>query len=401
MTKERVLLYTRFLNAALVGAALTVGLSGCNIFRYGWQYYDETVDTTLREPTGYYEHAEAKEIEDKLVVPEGLEEPLTDDNMKIPEIYGSNTLIGEGSDVRPPIVPLRLDVGINGQYSENEAIIWFDKNGSHGINTEEDAFALLKRMLEGINVEIESISQDSYELTTKISDYNEFGRRYGGESDTLRYVQIYRLRVGRSQNGNLGIATALVASKTLLPGQFFLGTKTLTDTLTPVELQRFAMGFSNQIINELEAQTTAQHQMPSEVVMTLGRDNNNRQTFLVNAPYDATISVLRSMMPKYAILIKEYSISHSSFTVEVTEEDPQFYASRGVDAFHLPEEEYIIRVGVHGGQTSITFFDIDDMPLPENVVNRLYSGFSQAMGKEYLLFSQQGLSYGVRPEPPK
>lgn len=387
--------YPRILPATLMATLALTCLSGCNIARYWWQYYDESVDTTLREPTGYYEHASTIEVQDVLVVPEDLERPLNDTSLAVPPLPAvTGAMIGSAADIRPPIVPLRLDIGISGQYSENEAIIWFDSRGSHGIHTEDDALHLMERMLSNIGVEIGHLSDESYELTTQVADYDEFGNRYTGGSSGLRYVQIYRLRVGRSQRGGLGIATALMASKTLLPGQFFAGTKTLTDVLSDVELQRFAMGFSNQIINELEAQTSAHQALPAEVTITLEPDNNGRQTFVVNAPYDATVSVLRNMLPKFGIIIKEYSISHSRFSIEVDDDDPAIFSRAGVDAFGLPERDFIVRVGIVGGRTSVTFYDSDDKPLPDAQVNRLYSGFSQAMAREFLLFSEQGLKYG-------
>lgn len=380
-----------------IGAIISVAvlsLSGCNTIRYWWQYYDGTVETSLREPTGYYEHVDSQAGVDRLVVPASLDEPIKDRTLDVPMATGDGkSLIGSEMDIRAPIVPVASDMGITGQYNSNEAIIWFNRHGSHGIYTEDAAFSLLKKVLADINVGIKSVSDTSYELETAVADYNENGERYDSQYDyvnALRYAQIYRLRIGRDASGNLGIATALVASKTMLPNGVMLD-----NTLSRVELQRFATGFSNSIIKELEYQAQMQETIPDEVIVTLDRDNNDEIALLVNAPYEVTFNVLKDLIPKYGMVITEYSISHSTFNFDVEEDDPDFYRELGVDPFLLDTDSYIIRVGVVGDKTSITFYDEDDKPLPESVVNRLYSGFSSALVKEFKIYRSQGLNNGL------
>lgn len=367
-------------------------LSGCNTIRYWWQYYDGNVETSLREPTGYYEHAVVQEKNNKLVIPAGLSTPVTDNTLTIPTQVGmGQNLVGDLMDVRAPIVPYRSDLGIIGQYNAREAIIWFSKTGAHGIYTEQDALALIKAVLADIHVPIQSESASSYEIITALADYNEYGQRYDVQSmsnSNLRYSQIYKIRIGRAANGNLGIATALLASKTMLANG-----RLLQDTLSDVELQRFATGFANQIIGKLAQEADNRANVIDDIVVTLGTDNNDQSAFVVNAPTVMCFNVIKSMLPKYEIVINEYSISSLSLKVEVKDDDADIYRNLGVDPFLLAEEKYIIRLAQDGDNTLITFYDEDDKPLSSTIVNRLYPGFSSALMKEFVNYNDQGLNY--------
>ena len=163
----------------------------------------------------------------------------------------------------------------------------------------------------------------------------------------------------------------------------------MQDVLTPIEQERFAMGFSNQIIHRLEKDMAELRNVPNEVQVILDKDSNGQQSLMVNAQFEHTFNVLKTMLPKYHWNIKEYSVSHGTFKVEVEEEDAEFYRERGVDNFSLQEGEYIVRVGWEQGKSVITFYDSKDIPLEGNLVNKLYSGFSQALNKEFALYEQQ------------
>ncbi len=371
---------------------VAICLSGCNTVRYWWQYYDGNVETSLREPTGYYEHAVVQEQNNELVIPQGLNTPVSDKTLTIPAQTGmGQNLVGDMMDIRAPIVPFRSDLGIVGQYNAKEAIIWFSKTGAHGIYTEQEAFSLIKAVLADIHVNIQEESPNGYEIITSLADYNEYGQRYDVQSmnsSNLRYSQIYKIRVGRGANGNLGIATALLASKTMLSNG-----RLLQNTLNEVELQRFATGFSNQIINKLEQRVNDKANIIENVVVTLGTDNNDQSAFVVNAPTNICFDVIKSMLPKYEIVVNEYSVSSLNLKIEVKDDDAEIYRNLGVDPFLLAEEKYIIRLAQDGENTLITFYDEDDKPLSSTMVNRLYSGFASALVKEFENYNEQGLNY--------
>ncbi len=367
-------------------AALTFTLGGCSVIDYWWQYYDGEVDTSLREPTGYYEHTEAVAHEDPLVVPEGLEEPQTDKALALPpypQTYVQGSL-GEDVDVRPPLVPIRSSQGIQAQWVDGEAIVWLQGYGYNEITTEEEAWSLLHRLLGRLHIDVGEVTQGAYELTTMAADYNEFGTPYShvnSDNDNLRYRQIYRIRIGRDANNNIGIAVSLVGSMTLLNYGF-----SLDDILTPTELQRFAMGFANEIIKEVDEVSTIAETIPQVVTVTLDRDNNDQDAMIVNAPYNSTFDAIRSMLPEFGFEINEYSVSHSSVNVTYEEQDPEFFHDKGVEDFGLEDGDYIIRVAVDGSNSVITFYDDDDKPLKSEIVSRLYPGFSEALIKEFALY---------------
>lgn len=367
-------------------------LSGCNYIREYWQYYDGNVETSLREPTGYYEHAEAKREDESLNVPAQLSTPPKDRSMEIPHIteIGMQGPVGEKMDIRPPLVPLRTDSNIYVSYIDGEAVIVLENGGSHGITNEEDAWTLLGKVLDRLHVGISSFTDGAYELTTSISDFNEFGEPYteaDRSSKTLRYSQVYRIRVGRTPKGELGIAVSLEASGTKLSGG-----KLLTDTLSNIELERFAMGFANNILRDIDAVAHFGDVIPQNVSILLDRDVNNQDALVVNAPFKATFDVLLSMLPQYSFIVTEFSSVHGTFNVEYEEQDPEFYRELGVDPFALESNKYIIRLAVvNDEKTAITFYDADDKPLSTDAVANLYPGFSTALTEEFAKFRAKGI----------
>ncbi len=374
-----------------LAAAITlslVQLSGCSTIRNWWQMYEGDVDTSLREPTGYYDHADATERGDQLVVPPGLNVPAKDRNMELPMLATAQGPLGANMDVRAPVVQLRSVSGVQSVWAAGESIVWLNSNGQINVANEAEAWALLMRVLVNMGVQPGEITPGAYELTTMATDYNEFGTPIAlttAATDALRYRQVYRLRIGRNAAGNIGIATSLIGSMTIATtGIFsFRASRTLSDILTPAEQQRFATGFSNQIIKAMDKVTAVPEGIPRSVAVTLDRDNNNQDCFVVSAPYQATWDVLRNMLPDYGFEITEYSISHSSINTDYEEQDPEFFRNQGLDDFGLEEGSYIIRVSIDGERTFVTFYNEDDKPLRSEVVARLYPGFSAALSRAF------------------
>lgn len=364
-------------------ALATVTVGGCTMIREFWEDHVSGIDDSLREPTGYYQHAEAVQAADRLRIPEGLEVPLQDRSMQVPPLPEGAELypVGEDMDVRAPTAPLRSTLGMRTQWAQGEAIVWFQRGGAHGINDENDAMQVLSEVLEQMPVKIGEMSEDEYQITTEAADFNEFGSPYNQadyDSGALRYRQIYRLRIGRSPVGELGIATSLIGSMTLTA----TSQKNIADYLNPTEQQRFAMGFSNQIIKLIDHRATAGVAMPDQVNVLLDRDSNNRDCLSVDAPYERTWDALRAMLPKYNWNIDEYSLSNGRIKLDVKDQDSQVYHSQGVDSFEVEEGTYYIRLGVEGERSVITFYDKDDKPLPPGEVSRIYSGFAKALARQ-------------------
>lgn len=363
-------------------------LASCNTINEYYQYVSGDVDTSLREPTGYYEHEKVKDVNDQLVVPQGLNNPISDKSLEIQPASANFGPTGEEMDIRAPIVPLRSNLGIEAQWVNNEAIVWLEPYGTHGIKTERQAWELLDKVLRTMGVKVGTITQGAYELTTVASDFNEYGKPYTGvDTQGLRYSQIYRIRIGRGESGAIGIATSLIGSLTKLSSG-----RGMDNILSQIEQQRFAMGFSNEIITTLDTVNSTLDTMPDVVSITLDRDNNDQDCFVVNASYTTTWEVLRQMLPNYSFIINEYSISNSLIKVEYDEEDREFFAKRGVDSFNLESGNYIIRVAVEENKSIITFYDEDDKPLKTNTVTALYPGFSKALLKAFEKYNNFGIS---------
>ena len=374
--------------AALVaiGAIPALTLSGCVTIRNYWQEYFG-MDKSSREPTGYYEHTDAEVTNNRIVVPQSLDNPGINPELQIPVINKKLLTgpVGEAVDVRAPTAPYRSDVGCHTQWSSGEAIVWFENDGSHGIKTEDDAWMLLASVLKTMNVAVGKIAQEQYVLTTIARDFTEFGKPYDDTDADLglkRYKQIYQIRVGRNAQGEIGIATKLVGSMTSLSS----GTK-MKDVLDMIEQERFAMGFSNQIIHEIDTKNQQSAYDPDNLIVSLGQDNNNHDAILVEAPFETTMELLNGMLPRCGWKITSHSVAKAEYEVEVLDSADDLIKLGANIRLDIKHGKYKIRLGIHGSSTAITFYDEKDAPLPSQDVSRLYPGFADVLVDEFKSYS--------------
>ena len=374
--------------AALVaiGAIPALTLSGCVTIRNYWQEYFG-MDKSSREPTGYYEHTDAEVTNNRIVVPQSLDNPGINPELQIPVVNKKLLTgpVGEAVDVRAPTAPYRSDVGCHTQWSSGEAIVWFENDGSHGIKTEDDAWMLLVSVLKTMNVAVGKIAQGQYVLTTIARDFTEFGKPYDDTDADLglkRYKQIYQIRVGRNAQGEIGIATKLVGSMTSLSS----GTK-MKDVLDMIEQERFAMGFSNQIIHEIDTKNQQSAYDPDNLIVSLGQDNNNHDAILVEAPFETTMELLNGMLPRCGWKINSHSVAKAEYEVEVLDSADDLIKLGANIRLDIKHGKYKIRLGIHGSSTAITFYDENDAPLPSQEVSRLYPGFADVLVDEFKSYS--------------
>lgn len=374
--------------AALVaiGAIPALTLSGCVTIRNYWQEYFG-MDKSSREPTGYYEHSDAEVTNNRIVVPQSLDNPGINPELQLPVVNKKLLTgpVGEAVDVRAPTAPYRSDVGCHTQWSSGEAIVWFEHDGSHGIKTEDDAWMLLASVLKTMNVAVGKIAQGQYVLTTIARDFTEFGKPYDDTDADLglkRYKQIYQIRVGRNAQGEIGIATKLVGSMTSLSS----GTK-MKDVLDMIEQERFAMGFSNQIIHEIDTKNQQSAYDPDNLIVSLGQDNNNHDAILVEAPFETTMELLNGMFPRCGWKINSHSVAKAEYDVEVLDSADDLIKLGANIRLDIKHGKYKIRLGIHGSSTAITFYDEKDAPLSSQEVSRLYPSFADVLVDEFKRYS--------------
>lgn len=374
--------------AALVaiGAIPALTLSGCVTIRNYWQEYFG-MDKSSRKPTGYYEHSDAEVTNNRIVVPQSLDNPGINPELQLPVVNKKLLTgpVGEAVDVRAPTAPYRSDVGCHTQWSSGEAIVWFEHDGSHGIKTEDDAWMLLASVLKTMNVAVGKIAQGQYVLTTIARDFTEFGKPYDDTDADLglkRYKQIYQIRVGRNAQGEIGIATKLVGSMTSLSS----GTK-MKDVLDMIEQERFAMGFSNQIIHEIDTKNQQSAYDPDNLIVSLGQDNNNHDAILVEAPFETTMELLNGMFPRCGWKINSHSVAKAEYDVEVLDSADDLIKLGANIRLDIKHGKYKIRLGIHGSSTAITFYDEKDAPLSSQEVSRLYPSFADVLVDEFKRYS--------------
>lgn len=371
-------------------ASALTQLQGCGLAQEYYEYYLGGIDEGARQPTGYENLKDVKQEPDKLKVPEGMSVPPQDPSMKVPDISAKALKypVGDDLDIRAPVAPLRSELGLHSQWQNGEAIVWFETDGEHGVHSERDAWRLLDKVLKTMRINPGKVSADDYSLTTAVADFDEFGSHYNAAdmgSGAMRYRQVYRIRIGRNSSGELGIASTLIGSMTVLPRTG----RNIENILTPIELERFSMGFSNSVIHVLEKAHEDELQQQGELSISLGRDHNNQESIIVAARYEDVWNGLRNMLPRFGWQITEYSLTNGTIKVDLDDQEAETYQKQHVDSFALDEEEYVLRVGEENGRCVITFYDEDDKALPAATVDRIYSGFSQALSRELSVSSNE------------
>ncbi len=362
-----------------------LNLTGCvTVSDYYQEYFG--MDKSTREVTGYYEHVDSKVKRNTIVVPEGLDNPGTNPQLVVPVVAGMKLdgATGENIDIRPPTAPYRSDKGIHTQWSDGEAIVWFELGGEHGITTEDEAWMLLAAVLKHMDVAVGKIAPGQYLLTTISRDFTEFGKPYTGSDEDLglkRYNQIYQIRVGRNYDGSLGIASKLIGSMTSLSK----GTG-MKDVLGEIEQERFAMGFANHIIHEIEAKKQSEVVDPDNLVVTLGVDDNNHNAIMVEAPFETTVALAENVFHSAGWKMLKHSVAKAEYEVEVNDNEDNWFNVRNRRLLNIELGTYKIRIGIQGKVSTITFYDEKDNPIPSKKVSRLYPGFAEALIEEFSLY---------------
>lgn len=381
---------------ALVVSGAALSLSACSTVGSAWDYFTNDNDPSLRTPTGYYEHATATERVDPLNVPAGMSAPYTDRSLDIPPLEpteDSKSLIGENMDVRPPVVPQVGRSGAEIVSVNDSAIVWFVPYGKLRVTTSEQAWDYLVSVLSYLKLNVSEYSAERMALVTAPNDFNSAGELYDDASlelDALRYRQSYRVEVGHSAQGQIGYVVSLVSSETLESDS----DANFNETLNLRQKRSFTVGFANTLIKTLIQQTTPQELIPDNVNVLLARDHNDQDALLVQAPYNSTWNVMHGVLSQYGFVVSKYSVSSSSYTVELTEEDPEFYQNLGIQSFNLESGEYIVRLGVGpNNTTTITFFNEDDRPLSAINVAALYSGMAKAISQEFAKYKVNPAEY--------
>ena len=382
----------RFAILFTAGAISSISISGCVTIK---DYYQEYfgMDKSTREVTGYYEHVDSKVYRNTIVVPEGMDNPGTNLEMALPVVDKASLTgpLGEDMDVRPPTAPYRSDRGIHTEWADGEAIVWFDRGGEHGIQTEDDAWMLLASVLKRMRVGVGKIADGQYLLTTISRNYTEYGKPYGladYDMGLKKYNQIYQIRVGRRSDGSLGIASKLIGSMTALSK----GTA-MQDILAPIEQERFAMGFSNHIIHEIESKNVQTDVDPDNLVVYLGDDGNNHQAIVVEAPFETTNLILADVFDKAGWKVVKHSVEKAEYEVEIKDNVDNWTNTRDLKLMNIPTGTYKVRVGLIPGSdgstkaSAITFYNEKDIPIPGSDVSRLYPGFAEALIEDYKTYS--------------
>lgn len=390
---------------ALVAAAsaASILLSACSTVSDAWDSVTSDSDSSLRTPTGYYEHAESRQKADPLKVPVGLSTPYTDHSLDIPPLMAnkvSQSFIGENADVRPPVIGQTSEIGANIVSNGDNAIVWFQPYGKLNVTTPQQAWTLLKASLSYLKIPVKKVDDQNYSIVTGYADYDSTGALYDDVSDDVgarRYREAFSIDVGYSKTPGLGQGynQRQIGLFISLAGASIKDSDgdAVNDKLNVIQKRNFTVGFGNTIVNALAKQTAPAEIIPDRVQVLLGRDNNGQNAFIVNVPYEATWNVMRGVASNYSFTLQEYSVSRSSITFKNSEENADFYRKMGVSPVVLDSGKYIFRLGVNGNQTIITIYNEDDKPLDAAKVAALYPGISSIITKEFGAYKRDSRNY--------
>ena len=368
--------------------AVALGSSASFLSACGVVYSDST-DDSLRTPTGYYEHTEAKVSVDPIKANANGATLYKDNSFALPVVSlseQSRQLLGEKMDVRPPVVSQVSQSGVDIFGKDGSALVWFLPFNSFNVLNEDAAWRALSSSISFLKLPVAVRDDAQYIITTAPADFNDFGEPYDKVSDKYmasRFIQSYEIKVGHAPQGQVGYFISLVSSEH----------EKGDNALTAVQRNSFTVGFANTLIKALSLQTQSRDVVPDYINIILGRDNNAQDALIVNAPYNSTWNVMRGTLEQYGMSVEEYSISRSTFKVKLEEQDPEFYRALGVEPFSLEDGEYILRLAVSGDNTVITFYNEDDKPLSANQVAALYAGFSKAISQQFALYKREGAKY--------
>lgn len=388
--------------AASAGAAVL--LSACSTVSDAWDSITDDSDSSLRTPTGYYEHTDSRQQADALKVPAGLAKPYVDHSLDIPVVQTTKTsqsFVGENMDIRPPVIGQTSELGANIVSNGENAIVWFQPYGKLRVTTPEQAWTLLKASIAYLNIPVKNVDDRNFSIVTGLADLDATGSIYDDVNEDVgarHYRQSFRIDVGYSKTPGLGqgynqrqigyFITLNNGNVTDSDGD------AVKDKFNTIQRRNLAVGFGNTIINAVAKQTAPAEIIPDNVQVLLGRDNNGQNAFIVNAPYNAAWNVMRGVVnDKYGFSLQEYSVSRSSITVKYSDESADFYRNQGVSPVILDSGKYIIRLGVNGDKTIVTIYDEDDKPLSAQKVAALYPGISSLITKEFGAYKRDSRNY--------
>lgn len=369
------------LAVALGGSASL--LSACGVV------YSDSTDDSLRTPTGYYEHTDSKAMADPVKSTADGSKLYKDNTFAIPLVATSahsKSLVGKNMDVRPPVVSQVVQSGVDIVSKDDAALVWFLPFNSFNILNEDAAWRALNTSIALLKLPVAERDDAQYVIKTASAEFNDFGEPYDKVSSKFlasKFNQRYEIKVGQAPQGQVGFSVSLLSSEH----------ENGDTSLTAVQRNSFNVGFANTLIKTLSMHAQGGDVVPDYVNIILGRDNNAQDALIVSAPYNSTWNVMRGTLEQYGMSVEEYSISRSTYTVKVSEEDPEFYRNLGVEPFGLADGEYILRLAVSGDNTVITFYDEDDKPLSANQVAALYAGFSKAISQQFALYKREGVKY--------
>lgn len=378
MLKVDILKSNSKLAPALIFLALG-GITGCNLFGGG-------VNNDLRMANNNFDYTDETSNERNIVQPAGTDKIVFIDKFPLPpQVLDSRAaLVGKAVDVRPPQKIISEESNVVGFQDGDFALVWFfpDEDGRKiSIN---ETFQTVLRLFRKLGVAVDSIDPDLGVIQSDWVEFAEDGQVYTLnhlKEDILRYRQRYSFTVGVNKEGAPGVKIQITDNVI----EDSSGME-LADGLNRFEPARFSAQMANKLMwsykQDLKTYNIIQNKDNIEIY--LGRDNNNLSCWMLSTSFEETYQILLHLFLAYDIEINEYSSTKGEIKVSYDEFDPEFFEEHNFEPWALESGDYLFKLGIFNGKTSITLYDKNGQPVDQGVTVRMYSGFAQALNEQFL-----------------
>ncbi|MDN4504194.1 outer membrane protein assembly factor BamC [Alteromonadaceae bacterium BrNp21-10] len=322
-------------------------------------------------------------------VPEGKDVPPFSNDFQIPDSNKSSPkpLIGNAVIVTSPALVMPLVSGSHIEDGSKEAVIWFDQiHDDKALDTA--IWDTLISYLDEQGIGVQHFDKEQQVLLTDWMQYDELK-----DDSWFNWTKVDR-SVGRRFEFKLemkphGRSAALRAK---LTEYWEKQSGELTKDINNVDLRRNEVEVLNKVIGHYEYQMRLADARRIEKIrqgldIEVGFDSKGEAAFIVKSEYSNTWPRLLLVFRKLGFDVKDLDQSSGLIFVDYQGTDTSWWDnlwSGDSNKLPLKEQNYRIKLGDLGNQTSITFMLDDNTTISPEILNNLFKPFAAVMADDDL-----------------
>lgn len=353
--------------------------TGCSLF-------GGDINKSLRVANNNFDYLDEESIERTVHQPEGTDPLFFSNKYNLPNriLDSRAALIGKAVDVRPPQKLMTYADNIVGYQDGDLALVWFFPDDNGRAVTTNEAFQAILRLFKKYGMTVDSLDPGEGKIQSDWIELTDNGELYTInklKDELLRYRQRYSFTLGVNKENVPGVKIQITDNVIERSD----GTE-LADGLNRFEPARYTAQMANKLMwsYNYDLKTRQMNEQPGNVEIYLGRDNNSLPCWIVSASFDDTYKALESIFLTYDIEIDTYSSTKGEILVSYDEFDPEFFEEHSYEPWGVESGDYLFKLGVFEGKTSISLYGKNGQPLEPAITVRMYSGFAQALNEQFL-----------------